>query len=151
MEVFFDTSVIVPLLIEEPGSARATEIWEHTQQAWAWDWALVETEAALTRRRSPPEAWAQWRSLTRRVQFLRLRDELAEVAEFNRLLALRAADAGHLFVCDRLVRSKPEIQLATFDPEMQAAAARLGLGVVGEDTDWVASVRDQRDRQNWGL
>lgn len=131
MEAFFDTSAIVPLLIQEPGSAKACEVWKSTKVAWAWEWALVETEAALVRRRSPSEAWAQWRSLSRRIQFLRLDGELSEVSEFNRLLALRAADAGHLFVCDRLARRKQHVRLVTFDTEMQAAAERLGLQVLG--------------------
>ena len=80
MEVFFDTRVIVPLLIEEPGSAKAVEVWKSTGVAWAWEWALVETEAALVRRRSPSEAWAQWRGLSRRILFLRLGGKLSEVS-----------------------------------------------------------------------
>jgi predicted nucleic acid-binding protein len=129
MEVFFDTSVIVPLLIKEPGSARAVEIWKAADVSWAWEWLSVETEVALARRHAPPAAWEQWRTLSRRIRFLRLLEELSAVSEFNRLLALRAADAGHLFVCDRLVRQRSGIHLATFDTEMQAAAQRLGLGM----------------------
>lgn len=133
MDVFFDTSVIVPLLIREPGSVRAVKIWQRTELAWAWEWAIVETEAALIRRHTPPKAWAQWRTLSQRIQFLKLDGELSAVSEFNRLLALRAADAGHLFVCDRLARQRPHLQLATFDTEMRAAAGRLGLGMEGDD------------------
>ncbi|MFO7724471.1 MAG: PIN domain-containing protein [Oceanipulchritudo sp.] len=62
MDVFFDTSVLVPLLIEEPGSVRAVELWKRAEVAWAWEWVVVEAEAALTRRRAPPEAWALWRT-----------------------------------------------------------------------------------------
>jgi predicted nucleic acid-binding protein len=131
MEAFFDSSAIVPLLIEESGSARACELWSRTETAWAWEWGRVETEAALARRGVGPEAWAHWRRLAGAVSFLKLEEPVSAVCDFNRLLGLRAADAGHVFVAERLFRVQPELILVTLDVEMRAAAGRLGLRVAG--------------------
>ncbi|NBD38458.1 MAG: PIN domain-containing protein [Verrucomicrobia bacterium] len=133
MEVFYDTSVIVPLLLEEDGSAEAVKLWERTTSAWAWEWAQVECEAALGRRKAGPAAWADWRALARHFRFLELSGGLAALCECNRFLGLRAADAGHVFVADRLVRVRPDCRLATFDEEMRAAAGSLGLRLAEAD------------------
>jgi hypothetical protein len=50
-----------------------------------------------------------------------------QLGAFNRALKLRAADAGHLFVFDRALTAVPGIVLVTFDPEIEQAAALLGL------------------------
>jgi len=42
-------------------------------------------------------------------------------------LGLRAADAAHLFLFDRLVIRLPELRLLTFDKEMAQAAHSLAL------------------------
>ena len=131
MDAFFDTSAIVPLLIQESGSSRACAFWSRTETAWAWEWARVETEAALTRRRVGPDVWGQWRSLAGHISFLKLEESVAAICDVNRLLGLRAADAGHVFVAERLFRYQPELTLVTFDAEMQVAAERLGLRVAG--------------------
>ena len=129
MEAFFDTSALVPLLIKESGSSRACAYWSRTGAAWAWEWARVETEAALTRRRVGPDAWAQWRRLAGHISFLKLEAPVSAICDINRLLRLRAADAGHVFVAERLFRCQPELTFVTFDAEMQVAAGRLGLRV----------------------
>ncbi len=129
MQAFFDTSAIVPLLIQESGSSQACEWWNRSETAWAWEWARVETEAALTRRGAGPEAWANWRGLARHITFLRLEEPVSAICDVNRLLSLRAADAGHVFVAERLFRVQPELTLVTFDAEMQVAARRLGFPV----------------------
>ncbi len=130
MDLFFDTSAIIPLLLIEPHSPRASEAWAATDRLWAWRWMEVETESALSRRESPPEAWAGWRAISMRVHWLDLEtDAWPRLRAFNRSLRLRAADAGHLFVFEHLVGIVPEIKIVTFDKEMLAAAKRLGLPV----------------------
>jgi hypothetical protein len=47
----------------------------------------------------------------------------------NRSLKLRAADAGHVFVFDRLVESIPDLTMVTFDQEMLQALDQLALPV----------------------
>ena len=130
MELFFDTSAIIPLLLIEPHSPRASEAWAATEGLWAWRWMEVEAEAALGRRGCPPEAWAGWRAISARIHWLDLEtDAWPQLRAFNRSLCLRAADAGHLFVLEQLVGIVPRIKLVTFDSEMQSAAKRIGLPV----------------------
>lgn len=54
-------------------------------------------------------------------------DQTNTLCAFNRALGLRAADAGHLFVFDRLFSELPDLELLTLDAEMAAAARRIGL------------------------
>ncbi|MBU0679369.1 MAG: type II toxin-antitoxin system VapC family toxin [Verrucomicrobia bacterium] len=128
MRAFFDTSAVVPLLLEEPLTADARGAWDECSEAWAWSWLRVEAEAALSRRKADAVAWRAWRSLSEGIQFVSLNaDQLPTLCAFNRGIGLRAADAGHLFVCDRLMKHVPDLKLLTFDREMLEAATRLGL------------------------
>jgi len=126
--LFFDTSAIVPLLLKEPSSPLALQAWEQAEQRYAWRWLRVEAEAALHRRQAPPEAWRNWDRIVDALYWLELPDSLVEdCCRFNRIAGLRAADAGHLFVMDRLTRVMDDLRLVTFDHEMQVAATSLGL------------------------
>lgn len=128
MDVYWDTSGLVATLLQEPGTAEATGAWRKTTRAWAWRWLEVETEAALGRRLAPQAAWVQWRQMAAGFRWLDFdRIEYSALCAFNRTLHLRAADAGHLFVCDRAATVIPNLVLFTQDLEMAAAAARLGL------------------------
>jgi len=130
MDVFFDTSAVVPLLIEEPGSPAALAIWAQAERAWAWQWLRVETEAALVRRKALPVAWANWRELALHIAFLDISEDLRALCDFNRALGLRAADAGHLFVCERLAQTIPALRLASLDQEQRSAATLCGLNTL---------------------
>lgn len=132
MDLFFDTSAVVPLLLVEPHSERAVAAWEQVERVFAWRWMEVGVEAALGRRQAPPEAWAQWRAVSGSVHWLEMESSLwGELRAFNRSLKLRAADAGHLFVFDRALGAVPELKLVSFDREMVDAAGELGLPVWG--------------------
>ena len=127
MDRFFDTSAVVALLLVEPRTAQASSAWSGTDRAWAWRWLEVETEAAMGRRRAPPEAWTQWRSMAAAFHWLDLDPNMwPQLRAFNRALRLRAADAGHLFVFDRALGAVQGLELVTFDREMSRAAVRLG-------------------------
>ena len=128
MDLCFDTSAIVALLLVERNSAQASHAWASTSRAWAWRWLEVETEAALVRRKASPLAWAQWRTVAACFHWLDLEPAVwPQLRSFNRPLRLRAADAGHLFVFDRLLGAVPGLELVTFDREMSRAAEMLGL------------------------
>lgn len=128
MQLFFDTSAVVPLVLREAHTEAARAAWQKCDQAWAWEWMLVEAEAALTRRKANTAAWQSWRSLAGQFNLVSLdRSQLESLRAFNRTLGLRAADAAHLFVLDRLLRSLPEARLITFDHEQLTAAERLAL------------------------
>jgi len=128
MDLFFDTSAIVPLLLEEPRSPDALSALAKAERLFAWRWLQVETEAALARRRATPPAWSEWRRLASSIHWLELSESsFPAVCAFNRALRLRAADAGHLFVFDRALSVVPGLHLVSHDREMVDAAGHLGL------------------------
>ena len=128
MEVFWDTSGLVATLLKEPGTPAALRAWGQTSRLWAWRWLQVETEAALARRAAPQSAWVQWRKLAATIHWLGFDGtQYPALCAFNRPLRLRAADAGHLFVCDRAASTLPGLHLFTQGREMAVAAKTLGL------------------------
>lgn len=131
MQLFFDTSAIVPLLLQEPRTPDALNAIAQAERLFAWRWLQVETEAALTRRRAAPAAWAEWRQISASIHWLELGESLLPaLCAFNRPLRLRAADAGHLFVFDRAITVVPELRLVSYDNEMTTAAGQLSLPVL---------------------
>ncbi len=130
MNTFWDTSAIVALLLQEPHTSAAQAAWAKSSRPWAWRWAVIETEAALSRRSAPPEAWTQWAALLESLHLLDLEpDRWDTLRAFNRALRLRAADAAHLFVFERASTAIPGLRLITFDQELTDAARRMGLSV----------------------
>ena len=88
----------------------------------------METEAALTRRRAGPKIWQEWDRVESHLNWIELPDSETEaICRFNRNLGLRAADAAHLFVADRLSQTVDMMRLASFDKEMCAAAKELDI------------------------
>lgn len=110
------------------GGARAR--WAEISEAWAWSWLVVEAEAALVRQKVDADAWAEWSRVSRSLTLVELnpRDHGA-LRAFNRGLGLRAADAGHLYLFDRVSREVDGLQLITFDREMREAAKALAMPV----------------------
>ncbi len=134
MQVFYDTSAVVPLLITEPNSQPAAAIWERLETGFAWRWLKVEVEAALSRRMGSPGAWENWSRIERALKWVTLPDsEFPSLCAFNRSLRLRSADAGHLYVMERCARVCSGLTLATFDDELHAAAKSLGLPSFSEN------------------
>jgi predicted nucleic acid-binding protein len=128
MQSFFDTSAVIPLLLDEPNSQAALNAWDQTETAWAWRWMQVEAEAALARRNANSWQWRQWRELIQYFHWVEMDpSDWVHLCNFNRALKLRSADAGHLFMNDRLVMSIPSLVLITFDKEMATAASTLGI------------------------
>jgi len=128
VRVFFDTSAWVPLLLTEAATGNMRAAKKEMSEIWAWEWMRVETEAALTRRKATPQSWIAWKELQSEVSWVDLdSDQMDTLCSFNRALGLRAADAGHLFVFDRLFAELPDLILLTLDGEMAAAARRIGL------------------------
>lgn len=130
MRTFWDASAVVPLLLREAHSERASSAWRSTASAFGWEWTRIEVEAALLRRQSPPSVWRQWRTLNAEFVYARLDPtEISSLLAMNRGLGLRAADAGHIFVFERLCSELPDMQLVTFDREMSGAVTQLGLAL----------------------
>jgi uncharacterized protein with PIN domain len=128
MLLYWDTSAIVPLVIEEPHTAQAQRARAATSRAFAWGWMQVEAEAALLRRDATPKHWQNLARLLSGFIWLEMEPhEHSALRQFNRPLALRACDAGHLFVYSRAYAADPMMQLVTFDTEMQKAATNCAF------------------------
>jgi len=127
---FFDTSAILPLVLPEEHSQSMRGAWPTFSERWAWSWILVEGEAALTRQKADVAAWQEWNRIARSLTLVELDPkDHASLRAFNRSLGLRAADAGHLFLCDRLQRVLDDLHLVTFDREMNHAAKRCSMAI----------------------
>jgi uncharacterized protein with PIN domain len=123
MLLYWDTSAIVPLVLDEPHTAQAQRARAATRRAFAWGWMQVEAEAALLRRNAAPKHWENLAQLLSAFVWLDMEPhDFSALRQFNRPLALRAGDAGHLYVYSRAYAADPRIQLVTFDTEMRKAA-----------------------------
>lgn len=126
--LFWDASALVPLMVEEDRSSLAREIWSEASESHAWDWILVEVDAALIRRRADQDMWQDWRNVQAGLRLYALQSgDIRNLRLLNRSIGLRAADAGHLFLFHTLVQRYFDFELITFDREMAAAGRRLGL------------------------
>jgi len=126
--IFWDSSAVVSLIFEEPQTAQAKEAWSESREFWAWEWMNVEVEAAIIRRNVSSRGWEIWRKIQPAFNGLSMEaSELTTLMALNRGCRLRAADAGHLYVFDRLSTALPETELLTFDMEMARAAEKLAL------------------------
>jgi len=130
MRVFFDTSAIVPLVLQEVYAADIRLHWPDFTERWAWSWILVEAEAALIRQKADATAWREWSRIARSLTLVELgQQDQHALRAFNRGIGLRAADAAHLFTFDRLSRQLDDLQLVTFDREMSQAALETGMAL----------------------
>lgn len=130
MRVYFDTSAILPLVLPECQTKAMRSVWPELEERWAWSWLVMEAEAALVRQRADSRAWAEWSRVARSLTLVEINpEEHGALRAFNRGIGLRAADAGHLFVFDRLSREIDGLKLLSFDREMNQAARDLAMYV----------------------
>jgi uncharacterized protein len=134
VKVYFDTSAVVPLLVDEPGSELARRLWMEANRLTSAIVMPVEARAALAR--------------ARRIGRLGHEDVSALVPALDELCAqvdrividdalvcragtladvhdLRGYDAIHLAACERVVED--ETVLVTGDRELAVAAEALGV------------------------
>ena len=95
MIAYFDTSALVPLLVDEPSSSACRRLWEDADDVVSARLAYVETAAALSQAR-------RLGRLTPRRQHAAVRalDELwsqTQIAEVDQLLVERAAQVADQF------------------------------------------------------
>lgn len=131
---YFDTSALVPLIIAEPGSSAARELWDGAARVASVRLAYPETRAALAQAHRGRRLTArQLRSavtgldeLFTRLDVVDVDDGLARHAgELAEVHGLRGYDAVHLAAADRL--RDDELVLAAGDRELLAAAQHLGM------------------------
>ena len=138
MAYYLDTSLLVPLLIREPGTPRAQALLSASaaKALLISPWTITEFSSALALKERVGTISHQERrsALTMFEKFRGLRLELVaiEAADFEAAAKLcdasgaplRAGDALHLAVCRRLRGS-----LATMDKGLAAAGQEVGLAV----------------------
>lgn len=130
LSLFWDASAVVPLMLPEKKSSVADCIWKEGKDIWAWDWLQVEVDAALIRRKGDASAWRTWRKIESMFDWSVMEQKDTGILRLmNRSLGLRAADAGHVYMFDRLSLELPGLLLVSFDREMVTAAQQLGLPV----------------------
>lgn len=134
MIVYFDTSAFVPLLVSEPGTPAATELWTSADEVVTTRLLYVEAAAALARARrmgrvtaehhraalgSLDDLWRDFRVLDVDETVTRRAAELADRH------ALRGCDAVHCASAERI--DAPDLVVASGDKDLLAACTDLAL------------------------
>ncbi|MEX1179122.1 MAG: type II toxin-antitoxin system VapC family toxin [Nitriliruptor sp.] len=142
MIAYFDTSALIPLLIEEPGSRRAGRVWDVAEHVASVRLIYTEARAALAQaarlgRLAPadlPRTLEGLEELYGQLDLLEVDDLLVRRAgELAQLHALRGYDAIHLAAAER-VRGETTILVAG-DGDLCVAAGTLGLAVADTSAD----------------
>lgn len=134
MIAYVDTSSLLKLLIDEPGSERAELIWDGADHVVSCRLALVESRAALAAaerggrltRAQHRAAKASLRELVEQLDLAEVTAELVDqAAELAEQQALRGYDAVHLAAA---LRVEADV-LTSADTALCDAAQRVGLAV----------------------
>ncbi|HXF22218.1 MAG TPA: type II toxin-antitoxin system VapC family toxin [Streptosporangiaceae bacterium] len=134
--VYFDSSALVKLLVEEAGSELAAQLWDGCDAAVASRLAYPEVRAALAAAgrnhdlddaglASAELAWTEYWSATRPVELSRAVEQQA--GQLAAEHALRGADAVHL--ASALALGDPELIVAAWDRRLRAGASAAGLAL----------------------
>jgi uncharacterized protein len=132
--VYFDTSAIVPLVIEEPASMVASRLWDEADRVVSSRLVYAEGRAALAmaRRldrideRGLREAVDTFDGLHAQLDLIEINEGLIrEAGGLAEQLSLPGYDAVHL-ASARLV-DDPEVVLAAGDQTLLAAARSVGI------------------------
>jgi predicted nucleic acid-binding protein len=131
---YLDTSAVVPLLIAEPGSARAASLWESADRVVSVRLLYPETRAALAQAarlgritaRNLRTAVTRFDTLFTELDLVEVDDPLArragELAEFHGLRGYRAV---HLAAADRIRDS--DVVVIAGDSALLGAATAEGM------------------------
>jgi uncharacterized protein len=140
--VYFDSSALVKLLVEEAGSELAAELWDGCDAAVSSRLAYPEIRAALaaaTRNHDLDEedldaaeaAWEEYWAATRPVELTAAVERHA--GKLAKLHALRGADAVHL--ASALAIGDPGLIVAVWDRRLHVGAAAAGLRLAPAQLD----------------
>jgi uncharacterized protein len=134
--VYFDSSALVKLLVEEVGSGLVAELWDGCDAALASRLAYPEVRAALAaaaRNRDLAQedleeaegAWEDYWAASRPVELTE--SVMRQAGMLARLHALRGADGVHL--ASALAIGDAGVVMAVWDRRLHAGAAEAGLRV----------------------
>lgn len=138
--VYFDSSALVKLVVDEAGSDLAADLWDGCDAALASRLAYPEVRAALAaagRNRDLSEddlakaeqAWEHYWAAVRPVELTTAVERHA--GRLARTHALRGADAVHL--ASALALADPDLIIAVWDRRLHSGAASAGLQVAPAD------------------
>ena len=134
--IYFDSSALVKLLVQEEGSDPVAELWDGCDAALASRLAYPEVCAALAAAGRnhdlshddldlAEQAWEQYWASVRPVELSAAVERRA--GQLARTHALRGADAVHL--ASALALADPDLVIAAWDRRLHAGAANAGLQV----------------------
>lgn len=134
--IYFDSSALVKLVVEETGSELAAELWDGCDAAVSSRLAYPEVRAALAAagrnhdldaagQDDAEDAWEEYWSATRPVELTRGVEQSA--GQLAARHALRGADAVHL--ASALAVSQPGLIVAVWDRRLRAGAQAAGLAI----------------------
>ena len=136
MIAYFDTSALIPLLVDEPGSERASRLWDVADNVVAVRLIYAEARAALAQAaRLGRLAAADLATAIDALEGLYANLDLLEVderlvrraGELAQHHALRGYDAVHLAAAER-IRDDTTVMVAG-DRDLCTAARTLGMAV----------------------
>jgi predicted nucleic acid-binding protein len=134
MICYFDTSALVPLLIEEPGRATATRLWQKADRRAASQLIYVEAAGALAQARRMGRlddhehnvALAALDSVYDKLYVTEITEALVRRgAVLTHEFGLRGYDAMHCATAERL--AVPEFVFASGDKKLLYACEQLGM------------------------
>jgi predicted nucleic acid-binding protein len=138
---YWDASALLPLIVDEPGTALVRGWLEEDGEACTWGWTQVELASAIERRAREGQLTLPMRqTLLREVALLashlhEVTDLLAVRKRALPLLArypLRAADAAQLAAALVVAESDPaSLVFVCLDRRLADAASREGMPVLG--------------------
>ena len=134
--VYFDSSALVKLVVEEQGSQLAAELWDACDSALSSRLAYPEVRAALAAALRNHEleaaglveaerAWDEFWAATRKVELTAAVERHA--GQLAGRHALRGADAVHL--ASALALEDDDLVVAVWDRRLQAGVLAAGLQV----------------------
>lgn len=140
--VYFDSSALVKLLVEEAGSDLAAEIWDGCDAAISSRLAYPEVCAALAASgrnhdldkdglAAAGQVWEEYWAATRPVELTAAVERHA--GQLTRLHSLRGADAVHL--ASALAVGDSELVVAVWDQRLHAGARAAHLRVAPFELD----------------
>lgn len=138
MIVYFDTSAILPILVEEPASEAASRLWDEADRVLSSRLAYAEARAALAMAHRMNRIDAEGlRAAVDELEVLHGQLDVVEVTEdverrageLAERFALRGYDAVHLASAQSV--ADPELVLAAGDRSLLHASLALGIATAG--------------------
>lgn len=140
--VYFDSSALVRLVVEEDGTDLVAELWDNCDAALSSRLAYPEVRAALAASarnhdlgdedlQTAEQAWEEFWAATRPVELTPAVEQMA--GQLAKSHALRGADAVHL--ASALAIDNPDLVVAVWDRRLHAGVLAAGIRVAPANLD----------------